>query len=85
MINLVGCEFDPAWLSLPTAKLHWYGKEFRSGRKLGHINLQAPTRQALLTLLASMAPLLDRDHAVVVEEASARLRLAQAESEPAQA
>jgi hypothetical protein len=32
-----------------------------------------------------MAPLLDRDHAVVVEEASARLRLAQAESEPAQA
>ena len=85
MINLVGCEFDPAWLSLPTAKLHWYGKEFRGGRKLGHINLQAPTRQALLTQLASMAPLLDRDHAVVVEEASARLRLAQAESEPAQA
>jgi 5-(carboxyamino)imidazole ribonucleotide synthase len=74
MINLVGCAFDPAWLSVPHARLHWYGKEVRGGRKLGHINLQAPTRRALLARLAALAPLLDREHALAVEEASEGLR-----------
>jgi 5-(carboxyamino)imidazole ribonucleotide synthase len=74
MINLVGCHFDPAWLSVPHARLHWYGKEVRTGRKLGHINLQAPTARALLARLGALALLLDREHAWAVEEACKGLR-----------
>lgn len=39
MINLLGLEYDPQWLAVPGTRLHWYGKTFRSGRKMGHINL----------------------------------------------
>jgi 5-(carboxyamino)imidazole ribonucleotide synthase len=74
MINLVGCDFDPAWLAVPQARLHWYGKEQRAGRKLGHLNLRAPTRRALSARLAALAPLLDRDHALAVQEASEGLQ-----------
>ena len=73
MINLVGCHFDPAWLSVSHARLHWYGKDVRPGRKLGHINLQAPTRKALLARLAALMPLLDAEHARTAAEASEEL------------
>jgi 5-(carboxyamino)imidazole ribonucleotide synthase len=39
MINLIGTEYDASWLSLPAARVHWYGKEVRNGRKVGHINI----------------------------------------------
>jgi 5-(carboxyamino)imidazole ribonucleotide synthase len=39
MLNLVGTEFDPVWLQHGHARLHWYGKEVRPGRKLGHLNV----------------------------------------------
>jgi 5-(carboxyamino)imidazole ribonucleotide synthase len=74
MINLVGCDFDPGWLAVPQARLHWYGKEPRAGRKLGHLNLPAPTRRALSARLAALAPLLDREHALAVQEASEGLQ-----------
>lgn len=41
MINLIGTPLNYAWLSHPRAHLHWYDKEPRAGRKLGHINLNA--------------------------------------------
>lgn len=46
MINLIGVEFDSAWLARPGV-LHWYGKDYRPGRKLGHVNITAPSLDAL--------------------------------------
>jgi len=39
MINLLGLEWDPRWISVPNATVYWYDKEVLPGRKLGHINL----------------------------------------------
>ena len=47
MVNTLGGEAEqdiPAamtkvWESYPEAKIHWYGKSYRAGRKLGHVNV----------------------------------------------
>ncbi|MDO4910286.1 MAG: 5-(carboxyamino)imidazole ribonucleotide synthase [Corynebacterium sp.] len=49
MANVLGAETEPdlpevvrmqeIWKRYPAAKIHRYGKEWRAGRKLGHINL----------------------------------------------
>ncbi len=38
MVNLLGMEFNPAWLALNAAHCHWYGKQCQPGRKMGHLN-----------------------------------------------
>jgi len=38
MINLLGMEWNPAWLAVGAGQMHWYDKEFRPGRKMGHVN-----------------------------------------------
>ncbi len=52
MVNLIGVEFDDAWLSRPGV-VHWYGKGYRPGRKLGHVNLHAFTLEGLRSQLAA--------------------------------
>jgi 5-(carboxyamino)imidazole ribonucleotide synthase len=48
MLNLIGTEPDAAAvLAVPDAHLHWYGKEPRPGRKVGHVTVRAPDRQTL--------------------------------------
>ncbi len=47
MVNLIGIEHDPRWLSLPNAELYWYNKEVRPGRKVGHLNLSVLNREVL--------------------------------------
>lgn len=48
MLNLIGLKPDFARvLEIPGAHLHWYGKEVRPGRKVGHITLRADTPEAL--------------------------------------
>ncbi|MEJ4099659.1 5-(carboxyamino)imidazole ribonucleotide synthase [Corynebacterium mastitidis] len=49
MVNTLGGPEDPAeplpdrmaqvWRRFPAAKIHLYGKDYRPGRKLGHVNL----------------------------------------------
>lgn len=39
MINLIGTDLNYDWLKLPLVHLHWYDKEVRQGRKVGHLNL----------------------------------------------
>lgn len=39
MVNLIGIEHSNEWLNVPFTQLHWYGKEVRAGRKVGHINV----------------------------------------------
>ena len=41
MMNLLGTEQIPFGALSDNAKLHWYGKTVRPGRKLGHINVVA--------------------------------------------
>jgi 5-(carboxyamino)imidazole ribonucleotide synthase len=47
MVNLIGLQQNPAWLNLSGSQLHWYGKEARAGRKLGHINFHHPKPEKL--------------------------------------
>ena len=58
MLNLIGQSVDAeAVLAVPDAHLHWYGKEPRPGRKVGHITVRAPdwaTLDERLTLLAKL-------------------------------
>lgn len=58
MINLIGTGLNYQWLSVPLVHLHWYNKEFRSGRKLGHLNLTDAQHSELVNGLIQLAPLL---------------------------
>ena len=53
--------------------MHWYGKEIRPGRKVGHLNIVRPTASELLESLFQLEPYLDDGEAVVVEWARAQL------------
>ena len=57
-----GQKREPDWagvLGVPNAKLHLYGKaEARRGRKMGHINLVAPTFDAVHEAAAAVAAVL---------------------------
>ena len=55
MINILGEDTLPqAILGMDGVNVHWYGKEKRAGRKMGHINMsgkdQAQLNQRLLTI-----------------------------------
>ncbi len=59
MLNLIGLKPDFARvLEIPGAHLHWYGKEVRPGRKVGHITLRADTPEALEAHLGRLEALL---------------------------
>lgn len=54
MVNLIGIENDPRWLSLPNAELYWYNKEVRPGRKVGHLNLSVPNTAVLKDSISAL-------------------------------
>lgn len=60
MINLIGTAVNIQWLSLPLIHLHWYDKEVREGRKVGHLNLNHPKAQMLAESLKQIRPMLDK-------------------------
>jgi 5-(carboxyamino)imidazole ribonucleotide synthase len=63
MINIIGHEPVLAdVLTLPGCHYHWYGKELREKRKLGHINVQAADAMGLASLLNQLAHLLPASH-----------------------
>ncbi|MFC0308359.1 5-(carboxyamino)imidazole ribonucleotide synthase [Gallibacterium trehalosifermentans] len=62
MVNLIGTAHQADWLALPYSQLHWYGKEVRSGRKLGHINIAHQHPDVLIDTLTQLAPLLPEDY-----------------------
>ena len=67
MINLLGIERDDRWLAIPEAELYWYGKEVRPGRKLGHLNLCAPSTAAMQAALLRLQPLLPTSYIEVLD------------------
>ncbi|CAI2058341.1 N5-carboxyaminoimidazole ribonucleotide synthase [Serratia marcescens] len=62
MVNLIGTAVNEQWLSLPLVHLHWYEKEVRPGRKVGHLNLNDPSAADLRQALHALAPLLPGEY-----------------------
>ncbi|HBK4604365.1 MULTISPECIES: 5-(carboxyamino)imidazole ribonucleotide synthase [Serratia] len=62
MVNLIGTAVNEQWLSLPLVHLHWYEKEVRPGRKVGHLNLNDPNAADLRQALQALAPLLPGEY-----------------------
>lgn len=62
MVNLIGTAVNEQWLSLPLVHLHWYEKEARPGRKVGHLNLNDPSAADLRQALQALAPLLPGEY-----------------------
>ncbi|MGC6247080.1 5-(carboxyamino)imidazole ribonucleotide synthase [Bisgaard Taxon 45] len=62
MVNLIGTEHNAAWLNIPFSQLHWYGKEVRPGRKVGHINLTHPDKKILIANLERLRQRLPEDY-----------------------
>jgi 5-(carboxyamino)imidazole ribonucleotide synthase len=73
MLNLIGCEWNPAWQSLAGIQCWWYGKSWRENRKLGHINLNAPDWRELVGGCERLMPTLDPFHREMLELAVERI------------
>jgi 5-(carboxyamino)imidazole ribonucleotide synthase len=54
MINLIGIDYNLAWLALPGAEVFWYGKEVRPVRKVGHINFCMADKAQLISVLKQL-------------------------------
>ncbi len=60
MVNILGQDQLPAEvLAMPHCHVHWYGKEKRAGRKMGHINVCASNQQQLKQALNQLIDVLD--------------------------
>ncbi|ARZ01933.1 5-(carboxyamino)imidazole ribonucleotide synthase [Yersinia ruckeri] len=62
MVNLIGTAVNLAWLSQPLVHLHWYEKEVRDGRKVGHLNINDPSSERLTQTLAALSGLLPDEY-----------------------
>lgn len=54
MYNLLGRDWRPQWLGVPGAHVHWYAKQIRPGRKVGHVNIHRSDTRALAASLKSL-------------------------------
>lgn len=73
MINLIGSELNYDWLKLPLVHLHWYDKEVREGRKVGHLNLNDSDKDRLSASLKALVPLLSPVYASSIAWAQDKL------------
>lgn len=74
MVNLIGTERAWSWLTLPLVHLHWYEKEVRPGRKVGHLNLTDSDIPQLCAALGALAPMLPPEYASGIAWAQEKLR-----------
>ena len=63
MVNLIGTDVNRDWLNQPLVHLHWYEKEVRPGRKVGHLNLADRSPPALADALNALVPMLPEEYA----------------------
>ncbi len=54
MVNLLGMEWNPAWLVQGAAQFHWYGKLHKPGRKMGHVNFNHADAKRIVPLLEQL-------------------------------
>lgn len=73
MVNLIGTDVATQWLSLPLVNLHWYEKEVRPGRKVGHLNLNDASASLLKDSLTTLIPMLPQEYASGIEWAIEKL------------
>lgn len=73
MINLIGTALNYDWLKLPLVHLHWYDKEVREGRKVGHLNLNDDDTDRLSATLEAIVPLLPSEYASGIAWAQSKL------------
>ncbi|GGA89427.1 N5-carboxyaminoimidazole ribonucleotide synthase [Neiella marina] len=74
MVNILGCDYvDSAAHALAGVHLHWYGKDKRAGRKMGHINVAASDQEQLLAQLNRLLALLPEGDFPGLKDASQKL------------
>lgn len=73
MVNLIGTLFNVDWLSVDLVHLHWYEKEVRAGRKVGHLNLTHKHSDKLQCALNQLDELLPNDYQTAITWAKAQL------------
>ncbi len=73
MVNIIGCALNLQWLEQPLVHLHWYEKEVRPGRKLGHLNLTDSNLVRLKENLHALVRLLPEEYAPAIDWASEKL------------
>ncbi|WP_104398561.1 5-(carboxyamino)imidazole ribonucleotide synthase [Vibrio penaeicida] len=74
MVNILGEDQVPeSVLAMPECHVHWYGKEKRAGRKMGHINVCASSDEALKAALVKLANILDADAFPALKESAQAL------------
>ncbi|NTS78643.1 5-(carboxyamino)imidazole ribonucleotide synthase [Catenovulum sp. SM1970] len=62
MVNILGEDSVPnEALALPSLAIHWYDKEKRAGRKMGHLNINGKDELELAQRLNQLANILDAD------------------------
>lgn len=74
MINVLGqASISQKVLSISDVKSHWYGKEQRAGRKMGHINVSAETNAVLANKLLQLAEILPEQDYPGIKSTAQRL------------
>ena len=62
MVNILGENTIPnEILAIPSLTVHWYNKEKRAGRKMGHLNVSGNSEVELAHRLSQLANLLDNE------------------------
>ena len=75
MINILGEDVLPnEILTIEGCHIHWYGKEKRAGRKMGHINVSSDDNNSLKQTLSRVANLLDIDAFPALHQYTSTLR-----------
>jgi 5-(carboxyamino)imidazole ribonucleotide synthase len=76
MINVLGQpSIPPDVLKIAGVTSHWYDKQAKPGRKMGHINVSANTLNDLANKLTELAKLLPEQHYPGILKAAQRLKL----------
>ena len=75
MVNIIGCTaFSRDLIGIPDAHLHWYGKEVRHKRKMGHINVVAKSHVSLGKKLKQLIEFLPVEYFPKLESEATRLQ-----------
>ncbi|ARC90991.1 5-(carboxyamino)imidazole ribonucleotide synthase [Vibrio coralliilyticus] len=75
MINILGEDTLPeSVLAMPGCHVHWYGKDKRAGRKMGHINVCGDYSGELQRQLSALAEVLDADAFAAVHEIARHIK-----------
>lgn len=73
MVNLIGTAVNLNWLQQPLVHLHWYDKEVRAGRKVGHLNLTDNDQARLKASLNALVSQLPEEYVSGIAWAVAKL------------